>query len=41
MLKRAREIEQQLITWRREFHTHPELGFQETRTAARVAAKLT
>ena len=40
MLKRAREIEKQLVAWRREFHTHPELGFQETRTAARVAAVL-
>jgi len=40
MLKRAREIEQQLIAWRREFHQHPELGFQETRTAARVAEVL-
>ena len=37
MLQHAREIEEQLITWRREFHMHPELGFQETRTAARVA----
>jgi amidohydrolase len=41
MIKRAREIEQQLIDWRREFHMHPELGFQETRTAARVAEVLT
>ncbi|MBS1254099.1 MAG: putative hydrolase YxeP [Anaerolineales bacterium] len=40
MLERAREIEQQLIDWRREFHMHPELGFQETRTAARVAEVL-
>jgi len=37
MLQRAREIEEQLIAWRREFHIHPELGFEETRTAARVA----
>ena len=36
MLKRAREIEHQPSTWRREFHMHPELGFQETRTADRV-----
>jgi len=40
MLQRAREIEEQLIVWRREFHTHPELGFQETRTAARVVEVL-
>jgi len=37
MLRRTRQIEEQLIAWRREFHMHPELGFQETRTAARVA----
>ncbi len=40
MLQRAREIEEQLVAWRREFHVHPELGFQETRTAARVAETL-
>ena len=40
MLKRTREIEAQLVAWRREFHMHPELGFQETHTAARVAAVL-
>ena len=37
MLKRAHEFKGQLTTWRREFHAHPELGFQETRTATRVA----
>ena len=37
MLERARGIEDQLIRWRREIHMHPELGFQETRTAAFVA----
>ncbi|MCP4535963.1 MAG: amidohydrolase [Chloroflexi bacterium] len=37
MLEHARMIEEQLIAWRREFHMHPELGFEETRTAARVA----
>lgn len=30
----------QLIAWRRDFHRHPELGFQETRTAAIVADHL-
>lgn len=40
MLERARKIEDQLITWRRDFHQHPELGFQENRTAARVAEVL-
>jgi amidohydrolase len=37
MLQRAQEIKDQLVAWRRESHMHPELGFQETRTAARVA----
>ena len=37
MLDRAREIEQQLINWRREIHMHPELGFQEFKTAEFVA----
>lgn len=37
----AKEIEGQLVALRREFHMHPELGFQETRTAARVAEELT
>ena len=40
MLQRAREIEKQLVAWRREFHSHPELSFQETRTSARVAEVL-
>lgn len=29
-----------LVKWRRDFHAHPELGFQEHRTAAVVAAHL-
>jgi len=40
MLKRALEIEQQLINWRREIHMHPELGFQEFKTAEFVAEAL-
>jgi amidohydrolase len=40
VLKRARELEEQLVAWRRDIHKHPELGFQETRTAARVAEEL-
>ena len=39
-LERAQEISQELSTWRRDFHMHPELGFQETRTAGRVAEML-
>jgi len=37
MLKKAKEIEAQIVEWRRDFHMHPELGFAETRTSARVA----
>ena len=40
MLERTHEIEEQLVSWRREFHMHPELGFQETRTATCVAKVL-
>ncbi len=40
MLERARDIEPDLVRWRRDIHKHPELGFQETRTAARVAEDL-
>jgi len=40
MVNKARAIHQQLIDWRRDFHMHPELGFQETRTAAKVAGIL-
>lgn len=34
------ELARQVIAWRRDFHRHPELGFLEYRTAARVATEL-
>jgi amidohydrolase len=40
MLAAARKIEDQLVAWRRDLHKHPELGFQETRTAGLVAREL-
>ncbi|MBM3153236.1 MAG: amidohydrolase, partial [Chloroflexi bacterium] len=40
MLERGRELQNQLSAWRRDFHMHPELGFQEVRTAGRVAETL-
>ena len=29
-----------MTAWRRDIHAHPELGFEETRTAALVAKEL-
>lgn len=43
MTNRDRKIEalkEELVTLRRDFHRHPELGFQETRTQKRVMAYL-
>jgi amidohydrolase len=40
MLEKARAIQGQLSEWRCDFHMYPELGFQEMRTAARVAEHL-
>ncbi|MGD2148817.1 MAG: amidohydrolase [Anaerolineae bacterium] len=40
MLERARAIQDHLTAWRRDIHSHPELGFQETRTATLVAEQL-
>jgi len=40
MLEKAHAIQQQLSDWRRDFHMHPELGFREIRTAAKVADSL-
>jgi amidohydrolase len=33
VFERTREIQDQLVAWRRDFHRHPELGFEETRSA--------
>jgi len=38
--KLAADEEAKVIAWRRDIHQHPELGNQETRTAALVAAHL-
>ena len=40
MLQRALEIQDKLVEWRRDIHKHPELGFQETRTAACISEEL-
>jgi amidohydrolase len=36
----AHDLYPQLVSWRRDFHMHPELGFQEVRTAGVVAQHL-
>lgn len=36
----AQALSPQLVAWRRDFHAHPELGFEEVRTAGIVAAHL-
>lgn len=38
--ERVKEIEPQVIAWRRDIHEHPELANRETRTAQLIAAQL-
>ncbi len=33
-------MQTELTAWRRDFHAHPEIGFEEHRTSEVVAAKL-
>lgn len=40
MLKQSYHIQEEIIEWRRDFHVHPELGFKEFRTSAKVADEL-
>lgn len=40
MLKQAHAISEELIEWRRDFHQHPETGFDVHRTAGIVADEL-
>ncbi len=37
MLNKAKKIQSEMVSWRRDFHMHPELGFKEERTAGKVA----
>lgn len=40
-IQRANDMRDQLVSTRRDFHAHPELGFEEVRTAGIVAQRLT
>jgi amidohydrolase len=40
MLKQAHAISEELIEWRRDFHIHPEIGFELHRTSKIVADEL-
>ncbi|MEW5940202.1 MAG: M20/M25/M40 family metallo-hydrolase, partial [Chloroflexota bacterium] len=40
MLKQSNAISEELIEWRRDFHAHPETGFDVRRTAGIVADEL-
>ena len=36
---RISSMHAEMTAWRRDIHAHPELGFQETRTAAQLEAQ--
>ena len=40
IINRIADFHDDMTAWRRDFHTHPELGFEEHRTSAIVADKL-
>lgn len=40
LLQQAGKLKEQIIAWRRDFHQHPELSFEETRTSQAVAEHL-
>jgi amidohydrolase len=40
MLKKAHALAEEIIAWRRDFHMHPEIGFEVQRTAGIVADEL-
>jgi hippurate hydrolase len=40
LLKTLQQFEPQMRAWRHDIHAHPELGFEEARTASLVAAQL-
>jgi hippurate hydrolase len=40
VIERIAELQDEMTAWRRDLHAHPEVAFQERRTAAFVAARL-
>lgn len=40
IINRIADFHDEMAAWRQDFHAHPELGFEETRTSAIVAEKL-
>ena len=40
IINRIGDFQDEMTAWRRDLHAHPELGFEELRTAAVVADKL-
>ncbi|MGI9492951.1 MAG: M20 aminoacylase family protein [Geminicoccaceae bacterium] len=40
IVNRIADFQQDMTAWRQDFHAHPELGFEETRTSGIVAEKL-
>ncbi|HUK60568.1 MAG TPA: M20/M25/M40 family metallo-hydrolase, partial [Stellaceae bacterium] len=40
LIPKIAKLSNELTHWRRDIHAHPELGFEEARTAALVAEKL-
>jgi carboxypeptidase Ss1 len=40
IIDEARTLQDRIVAWRRDFHQHPELGFEEQRTAGIVADEL-
>ena len=41
MLAKAKAIQSEMVGWRRDIDMHPELGFEEHQTAAKVAKIMT